>query len=255
MGLFETKNLTKNFGGLSAVRDLSFRLDENEIVGLIGPNGAGKTTVFNVICGVYQADGGQVVFRGREIGRKRPDEVVSLGIARTFQATRLFSERTVWQNVFHGRHVRTRAGVFQAVTAGRKGQQEEQESEKKTHEILGLLGLLPYRDHLAKNIPLGFQRRLAIAVALATDPKILLLDEPTVGMNPHETQEMMGLISRLRDWGMTVLLVEHDMKVVMGICQRVIVLNYGKKIAEGSPQEISNNREVIEAYLGKGAYA
>jgi branched-chain amino acid transport system ATP-binding protein len=255
MALFETKNLTKNFGGLSAVKDLSFSLEENEIVGLIGPNGAGKTTVFNVICGVYQPDGGQIVFRGREIGRKRPDEVVSMGIARTFQATRLFSERTVWQNAIHGRHVRTSAGVFQAVTAGRKGQQEDQESEKKTHEILGLLGLLSYRDQLAKNIPLGFQRRLAIAVALATAPKILLLDEPTVGMNPHETQEMMGLISRLRDWGMTVLLVEHDMKVVMGICQRVIVLNYGKKIAEGSPQEISNNREVIEAYLGKGAYA
>jgi branched-chain amino acid transport system ATP-binding protein len=255
MSLFETRNLAKHFGGLAVVSDLSFSLEENEIVGLIGPNGAGKSTVFNVICGVYQPDGGRIFFRGEEIGGKRPDEVVARGIARTFQTTRLFMERTVVENVVHGRHVCTKAGIFQAVTAGRNARKEDQENEKKTHEILSFMGIFSFRDHLAKNIPLGFQRRLAIAVALATEPKVLLLDEPTVGMNPLETSEMMDLISRLRDRGVTVLLVEHDMKVVMGICQRVIVFSYGKKIAEGSPEEIRNNREVIEAYLGKGAYA
>jgi branched-chain amino acid transport system ATP-binding protein len=255
MSLLETKNLKKNFGGLAVIRDLSFSLEENEIVGLIGPNGAGKSTVFNVICGVYPPDGGRILFREEEIGGKRPDEVVSRGIARTFQTTRLFMERTVAENVVHGRHVCTKAGIFQAVTAGRNGRKEDRENAQKSDEILGFLGLFSFRDHLAKNIPLGFQRRLAIAVALATEPKILLLDEPTVGMNPHETSEMMNLISRLRDRGMTVLLVEHDMKVVMGICQRVIAFSSGKKIAEGSPEEIRNHRAVIEAYLGKGAYA
>jgi branched-chain amino acid transport system ATP-binding protein len=255
MSLLETKNLKKNFGGLAVIRDLSFSLEENEIVGLIGPNGAGKSTVFNVICGVYPPDGGRILFREEEIGGKRPDEVVSRGIARTFQTTRLFMGRTVAENVVHGRHVCTKAGIFQAVTAGRNGRKEDRENAQKSDEILGFLGLFSFRDHLAKNIPLGFQRRLAIAVALATEPKILLLDEPTVGMNPHETSEMMNLISRLRDRGMTVLLVEHDMKVVMGICQRVIAFSSGKKIAEGSPEEIRNHRAVIEAYLGKGAYA
>jgi len=255
MSLLEMHNITKNFGGLSAINDLSFKVEENTIVGLIGPNGAGKTTVFNVICGFYQPDGGHIFFNGQEITAKRPDEIVRRGIARTFQATRLFAERTVWENVIHGRHVRNRSGIFMAIVGGKNAQKEEHENKEKALEILDFFDLLRFQNHLGKNIPLGFQRRLAIAIALATEPKLLLLDEPAVGMNPQETSEIIDFVSRLRKQGLAILLIEHDMKVVMGICQLVIVLNYGKKIVEGAPSEIRHNRQVIEAYLGKGAYA
>jgi branched-chain amino acid transport system ATP-binding protein len=238
------RNINKSFGGLLAINDLSFKVEENTIVGLIGPNGAGKTTVFNIICGFYQPDKGDIFFNGQESTAKRPDEIARRGIARTFQTTRLFPDRTVWENVIHGRHVCNRSGIFLELAGSRNVQKEEHENGEKVLEILNFLNLLPFRNHLGKNIPLGFQRRLAIAIALATEPKLLLLDEPAAGMNPQETLEIMDFVSHLRKQGLGILLIEHDMKVVMGICQLVIVLNYGMKIAE-----------VIEAYLGKGAYA
>jgi branched-chain amino acid transport system ATP-binding protein len=248
--LLETKGLTKSFGGLTAVNDLSLCIEKGELVGLIGPNGAGKTTVFNLLTGVHRVSQGRILFCGQDItGHPAPD-IAALGIVRTFQATRILSGISVFENVMTGFHCRLRSGLFASVFRKASFRLEEATFRKKAIEIIDMMGLTPWLQVEANEIPQDAQRRLAIAAALATGPQILLLDEPTVGMNPHETAEMIRLISAIRDRGTTILLIEHDMKVVMGICEKIMVLNYGRMIAVGSPDEIRSNQTVIEAYLG-----
>jgi branched-chain amino acid transport system ATP-binding protein len=248
--LLETQGLTKSFGGLTAVNDLSLRIEAGELVGLIGPNGAGKTTVFNLLTGVHRVSHGRILFSGQDITGHPPPEIAGLGLVRTFQATRVLSGISVLENVLTGFHCRLRSGFFASVFRSASFRREEATCLERAMEIIDTMGLTPWLHDEANEIPQDAQRRLAIASSLATDPKILLLDEPTVGMNPHETDAMTRLISEIRDRGTTILLIEHDMKVVMGICERIMVLNYGRMIAEGSPDEIRSDQTVIEAYLG-----
>jgi len=254
MALLELKNLTKSFGGLTAVNELNIYVNEGEIVGLIGPNGAGKTTVFNMISGVFHPTRGQVLFNNKTIGGLMPHSIAKKGLARTFQLTTLFANMTVLENILLGFHLKSHIGYFGALfnTASRRSIEQRLLVEAK--EIANFVGLELKQQELAKNLPHGSQRALEIAIALAVNPKLLLLDEPVTGMNPEETLEMMQKIKEIRGKGMTILLVEHDMKVVMGICDRIYVINFGKKIAEGSPKEICENHDVIKAYLGE-AYA
>jgi branched-chain amino acid transport system ATP-binding protein len=253
MAQLELKNVSVKFGGLLALSGLSFTIGNGRIVGLIGPNGAGKTTVFNVLTGVYRPSEGEVVFNGKSILGKRPYVIFEKGIARTFQNIRLFSTMTAVENAMVARHCRSDRGIIGAMLRTESQKREEAYIREKALEALTFMGIDQYADTAASNLPYGLQRRLEIARAIASEPKMLLLDEPAAGMNPAETSTLMEDITRIKELGIDVLLVEHDMKVVMGVCDHIVCVDHGVKIAEGDSTAIQNNSKVIEAYLGQPA--
>ncbi len=250
MSLLGIRSLTKRFGGLVAVKNVSFDVEPGSIVGLIGPNGAGKTTVFNLITGIYRPDEGEINFQGKSIAGLPTHRIVSGGIARTFQTIRLFQNLSVLDNVLAGRHCRMKSGVMGAMLRHPRERREEKAALVAAVQALDFVRLRSEAQNLAKNLSYGNQRLLEIARAIATKPQLVILDEPAGGMNEQETASLISLIRKVRDQGVTVLLIEHDMSLVMRVCEKIVVLEYGSKIAEGSPQEIKNDQEVIRAYLG-----
>lgn len=249
--LLTCSGLTMRFGGLTAVDHVDLSIEAGKIIGLIGPNGSGKTTLFNMISGVYAPTSGSIRLENKEIAGKKPHQIIQAGIARTFQNIRLFTDMTVWENVLVGRHCRLGETILDDIFNTRRKRAAEAGTAAHLTQLLDLFRMTHLRNELAKNLPYGIQRELEIVRALASEPQLLLLDEPAAGMNPQETAELTRFIAKIRDMGTTILVVEHDMKLVMNICDHIAVLNYGRKIAEGSPSQIQNNEEVIKAYLGR----
>ena len=251
MSVLKVEKVTQRFGGLTALSDINIEVNKGEIVGIIGPNGAGKTTLFNVVTGIYAPTEGKVFLDDEEITGKKPYEIARAGFARTFQNLRLFGRLSVEDNIIAGMNIHLKYSLFDSLLNTRRKRRIEKEAREKAEELLKLMDLTHYRYEYAKSLPYGCQRRLEIARALATDPKLLLLDEPAAGMNEKETEELAEIVKKLQDMGQTILLIEHDMKFVMKRCERIYVLNYGKMICHGTPDVVSRNHDVIKAYLGE----
>ncbi|WP_085993024.1 ABC transporter ATP-binding protein [Oceanobacillus senegalensis] len=251
----EIKQLSKQFGGLHAVNNVDFSIEKGKINAIIGPNGAGKSTFFNLISGVHKPTSGKVIFKGKDISNLAANEIAELGVARTFQTTNLFERSTIFDNVVVGHRLRTRSNLFDAIFRTKRLKQEEEKSKEIALEVLDFVGLSNYADRLVANISQEEKKRVAFALALATDPEIVFLDEPTAGVNPDETEKLSYLIEKMTQGGITVCLIEHKMKMIMNLADKIMVLNYGEKIAEGIPEEINKNEQVIKAYLGGSASA